>query len=301
MRKTFRFCTSLKKIELPEYVTDITEICLGSGLEEVTLPGSISAMKNAFQDCRYLNKVTFSNKIRKLQSAMFSNCDSLKTIELPLELDSIENSAFKSCGLRNLNIPSKTKYIGNYAFQDCEYLTKVSLNDSLEEIGNGAFEFTQLKEIIIPKNVKHINKYAFNGIKDIQKVICYATEVPIPNTSDGDLFSVYARWATLYVPNESIEAYKSSKYWNCFGNIKPIEEYETEINDLNYRDIHITSNGGVIHISGMANNTIVSTYSLSGNLIQTAKVENGDTYLKTDGHNVVILKIGNESMKMSVK
>lgn len=70
-----------------------------------------------------------------------------------------------------------------------------------------------MKSIQIPKNVKSIGFKAFANCSNITKIY---SDAVVPPTVASD-FPNYS--ATLYVPAESLEAYKTAEYWKNFINI----------------------------------------------------------------------------------
>lgn len=77
----FRNTYELKHINIPNTVTEIgTYAFKGSGLEELTIPEGVLAIKeNAFEDCPNLKKVTLSNSVFVWGEA-FTKCRNLKDV-----------------------------------------------------------------------------------------------------------------------------------------------------------------------------------------------------------------------------
>ena len=97
------------------------------------------------------------------------------------------------------------------AFYKCSALTNVTFgeNSQLTTIGNYAFNYcSKLTNIEIPSGVASIGQYAFSS--NLKVLICHAENVP---ETDGNAFGYYANM-TIYVPENSVEAYKSAVPWN---------------------------------------------------------------------------------------
>ena len=109
----------------------------------------------------------------------------------------------------------------SYMFLSCTNLTSVSLPNGITTIGYGAFnQCSKLKTIRIPSSVTEIEDYAF-GACSPSDVYCYAENPPSAEYSSFDNTSS-VRSATLHVPANAIDNYKSKSPWNRFRNIVPL-------------------------------------------------------------------------------
>ena len=114
----------------------------------------------------------------------------------------IGEMAFAYCSsLASIDIPNSVTTIGEQAFYDCTSLASVNIGESVTTIGDGAFLFCDA----------------------ITSVTCLAKECPVYDKDSWyDLFSVYDT-ATLYVPKQSIDAYKTTDPWSNFVNVVALE------------------------------------------------------------------------------
>lgn len=80
----FSGCASLKQVTLQDSVTSIGEWAFSSaGIEEITLSQKLNTIKrHAFYCCRSLKSVTIPQHVRRLEVAVFANCDSLTDVYL---------------------------------------------------------------------------------------------------------------------------------------------------------------------------------------------------------------------------
>lgn len=109
--------------------------------------------------------------------------------------------------------------IGGYAFQNCNNLISVSIPSTVIEIGPGAFGNSRhLTTITIPNSVATIGNRAFYNCTGLRMIHC---EVIEPIAIAAQTFQGCYN-AILYVPQESIDLYKSAQYWCRFSHI--IEE-----------------------------------------------------------------------------
>ena len=123
----------------------------------------------------------------------------IQKIAIESGIISVGYFAFYKCSsLTSLSVPATLKYIGLSAFEDCTSLTTLSLNEGLLIIEGSAFK----------------------NCKGITEVYCNAERVPKTNKTAFDGTPIES--ATLYVPANSVEAYKASRPWSEFKNIVAI-------------------------------------------------------------------------------
>ena len=228
----FNQCDKLTFVDIPSSVktigvgafnfcSSLTSITLKEGLEHIEW--------NAFEDCRSLENITFPNSLKTIGNYAFSN--TLWYKNHPNGAVYAGNVFYKYKG----DIPQNTSFvikegtvsISPYAFVKENYhedysLVSVSIPNSVKVIGEGVFyRCRALTSIVIPAGVTTIETLAFDYCKALKSVTCEAVNPPALSGSVF-LFTPIAD-ATLYVPAESIEAYKTATEWKDFGKILPIE------------------------------------------------------------------------------
>ena len=101
------------------------------------------------------------------------------------------------------------------AFCDCNGLTSVIIGDGVTSIGENAFSSCDnLTSVTIGKSVASIGAKAFNDNKKLTSVYCKPTTPP---TGGENMFSGYVTNYTIYVPTNSVEAYKEADYWSNYA------------------------------------------------------------------------------------
>ena len=144
---------------------------------------------------------------------------------------SIGFEAFIDCNsLTSVTIPEGVTEIGYSAFYGCLDLTSVTLPSSLTSIRDNAFSLTSLTSITLPSSLTYIGYSAFGGCDDLISITCKNTTPPIlPILSEYEYYETYNytfhhvdRSIPIYVPAESVEAYKNAEYWKEFTNIQAI-------------------------------------------------------------------------------
>ena len=145
---------------------------------------------------------------------------------------SIGDDAFFACsGLTSVTIPNSVTSIGMYAFASCSRLTSVTIGNSVESIGDEAFrDCSGLTSVTIGNGVTRIGIRAFRNCPELLDVYCYAKDVP--STESNAFEGSYPEYATLHVPDASIDSYKASAPWSSFSKIVALTEDETGIDEL---------------------------------------------------------------------
>ena len=191
-----------------------------SGLTSITIPNSVTSIGgNAFFYCSSLTSITIPNSVTSIGQSAFSRCTSLTSITIPNSVTSIGQSAFENCSsLTSITIPNSVTSIGNSAFYLCSSLTSITIPNSVTSIGFATFYYcSSLTSITIGSGVKNIDSYAFGNCPELTDVYCHA--VNVPSTNSDAFYNSYPQYATLHVPNESLQAYKERKPWSIFGTI----------------------------------------------------------------------------------
>ena len=218
----FSRCTSLTSITIPNSVTSIENyVFYGcSSLTSINIPNSVTSIgDNAFDSCTSLTSITIPNSVTSIGGGAFRGCSSLTAIIIPNSVTSIGGGAFRGCSsLTAIIIPNSVTSIENYVFYGCSSLTSITIPNSVTSIEMYAFDHcSSLTSITIPNGVTYIGDYAFRYCPELTDVYCYAVIVPQTYTDAFDGSKV--EYATLHVPDESLQAYKETEPWSNFGTI----------------------------------------------------------------------------------
>ncbi len=189
-------------------------------LTKVTLPNTLTEIGDfSFATCLELTDIEIPNKVTRIGNAAFLACFDLISVVIPNSVTEIGIDAFFCCGnLEKITIPNSVSKIQRRTFFYCSSLRCITISNSVTEIEYDAFRYcSSLIHINIPKSVKKIEDGAFYGCSNLKKIICESITPP-------DLtFANKTNKPTLYVPKESIKAYKKADGWRNFKNIKAIE------------------------------------------------------------------------------
>jgi hypothetical protein len=219
----------------------------------VTFLGTDTSSYNggAFYGCTNLVNITLPKSVKAIRNGSFMNCTSLRTIRGLENVEEIRNRAFYGCSQWNedVDFPSLTSLASttftnsgikgfsaaklssiassdNYnfgAFTNCDSLTKVSI-PMVADVGRVAFSLCDnLEEIELP-SATAIGVQAFYGCSKLKKIICRATTPPTLVAVSA--FSSTNSSLVIYVPDASLEAYKTATNWSSYASrIKGLSEY----------------------------------------------------------------------------
>ena len=204
----FYQCTSLTSINLPQSLkiisTDAFSSIKNALPEEINLPnledlGGGCFYQSAIKYVTNLGKIT---ELKKSNVGTFASCKSLISVVLPETLTSIIGDTFSECSeLISINIPDSLISMGNGVFYACTLLPKIDIPNSVTSIGGQAFEYCR-------------------GLKD---AIIRATTPP---TLGSAAFNSTHADLKIYVPDDSVEAYKAATNWSNYASkIHPLSEY----------------------------------------------------------------------------
>lgn len=101
--------------------------------------------------------------------------------------------------------------IGEYAFSDCYGLTSITIPNSVTNIGELAFAYC-------------------NGLNSV------TSQAAVPPVANENTFTNYS--IPLYVPDESLNDYKTTLPWSMFGTILPLPS-ETKIENTTMQETEV--------------------------------------------------------------
>jgi hypothetical protein len=177
-----------------------------------TIPNSVKHISvGAFMDCTRLTSITIPNSVTSIGDGAFFLCTSLTSINVNednLTYSSIDGVLFNKAKDALLKYPSGkqdtyiipdgvTIIVWN-AFSDCAGLTSVT----------------------IPKSVTSVEGSAFNMCGNLTSII---VQNPTPPETGYGTFIDIGLSPCIYVPKNSIDAYRAADDWDDFGCIKDIE------------------------------------------------------------------------------
>ena len=200
----------------------------GVGVLSEKIP-TITTLGVLFKDNKKIKSFDDMDKLFNLNSIgnNFAINSSLASVVFPSSLKFIGNSAFSGTPLvGEINLPN-LESLGNSAFRGTKITKVVSLGKItiLEGIlSNGTFyNCVNLVEVTLPDTLTTIGAHDFYGCSSLVSVVLQAET---PTTLGGEAFSKTHADLKIYVPDASVEAYKTATNWSTYANrIHPLSEY----------------------------------------------------------------------------
>ena len=206
----------------------------GEEVKEVTFPEGMKEIKLCvLLGCESVERIHVPEGVEVIQPMAFAYCKNLVSIDLPSTLQRINASSNSGYGtfdfcesLEEIRVREGNAYYDSR--EDCNAIIWTETNtleiggnstvipSSVTEIFHRAFYGrTKLTSIFIPSNVVSFGYKSFGECSSLKDFYYDAKEIPT-----GDPFSdTPIENATLHVPENMIEAFRTTAPWSGFGNI----------------------------------------------------------------------------------
>lgn len=259
----FYNCSGLKTINLPNSITKIESSAFKncSSLTTIYIPNSVTTIEGyVFRDCSSLSNVTIGKGVSSIGERAFYNCtnikdlkwnaincsetgmsncpgvhDNIEYVTIGPEVEVLPNNFVTQSKIKQVTIPNSVTTINRGLFSHCTELKKVIWNAENTPTPNIDYQpfiyCNSLSQIIIGKDVKAIGDrifYMVDSYNHVDTVMCLSSVPPIISVycfySSNNSHKTYNN-ATLYVPEESLDAYRTAEGWKEFVHIAAIERY----------------------------------------------------------------------------
>ena len=201
-------------------------------LSTVILPDDITEISNsAFYNNRALTLSKLPNNLKTIGQSAFYNCLVMPLKELPNSITTIGNEAFRACRLIELDkLPDNLTTVADSVFYECYALNLKSLPSKITSIGTQAFRGNAMERLDILSTVlTTIKDYPFYDCNNLKTIIFRTTTPPTITTKTFKYCPIdYSpSSAFIYVPDESIDTYKTATNWSVYASqIKGLSELE---------------------------------------------------------------------------
>ena len=319
-KSCFQGCSGLTSITIPSSVTSLGKSCFAEclGLKSITIPSSVSSLgESCFLGCSGLTSITIPSSVTTLGSGCFSRCSGLTSINIPSSVTSLGSCCFEECSKLEKatfqgKLPQNTINCG--LLSTCIFYVPKAYYQNYKDALGSKYSYIYPSKDDESGEDKPVEQCSVPFVSYADGKLTFACSTPNAEyhytITDSDIASdaycqdgivkLYAAYnISAYA---TADGYKASDkatatlYWveaNLNNNT-------TNINQTATRGIIVTSNDGIVTLSGLNNSEIVRFYTVDGKQIGTAKAING-TASQAVSESIVIAKIGNQTIKIAVK
>lgn len=209
----------------------------------LTVPEGVTSLLRSFYGFKSLTQITLPESLKEIGDQSFCNCEKLTEVTIPAKVTKM-GSAFMNCkALKKVTfLGDSIRELGNYTFYYCD-LDTITLSPVLESMGNSTFSNnTKLTGITLPATLKKMGYMVFSGCSGLKSIVSYAVEPPVCGSM---VFDDVDTSIPVYVPQNSVEAYKAANEWNNFTNyqvessaVEAIEEEDSNNTKVEYFNLN---------------------------------------------------------------
>lgn len=195
-------------------------------LHSITLPNSIMLIESSgeiFRDCPNFEYIYGRYASEDNKSVVINNCLFCGSTNAML--------AFAGKGVKEYTTSKEVNWLGDQLFSYQRDLEKLTISDNVYYIGNYCFAYSpNLKSITLPANLKTFRYDPFIGSDNLE-TIYFRSPIPPKFEVGGIEQSQYSN-LTIYVPEQSLQAYLNDANW------KPLHKY---MKGYKYDDLYYIS------------------------------------------------------------
>ena len=198
----FRECTNLASVTISDTVTSIGQYAFRqTSLTEVIIPDSVSgALRNyQFYLCTKLRNVTIGSGITGIGSDTFGQCRVSGTVTI------------KSNAITSASYTSSSNLSDRFTDKPTKYIFSDEVTTIASSLLYGGSAVTDIE---IGSGITSIGASAFRNCSSLTTLTLRATTPP--SLATGVFLGTDI--TTIYVPADSVEAYKAKSNWNTFAS-----------------------------------------------------------------------------------
>lgn len=225
--RAFEDCSNLKVIQLPKSVTDIGKYAFRfcTSLSRAEIRGTLTSCGELAFACQnleyFVGPNAFGSKSDYLvigdKIVAFAPKDQTE-VDIPSGITSIGPMAFGGCTeVTSIAVPEGVTHLDAAAFVNCIRLSSVMLPQSLTTVGDELFSGCfELEKVTFLSDVTSIGINIFDRCYALREAHFHSMTPPVRSGAFATGLSPDFR---IYVPNASLEAYKTADKWSDDADI----------------------------------------------------------------------------------
>ncbi len=317
----FTWCTILRSVNIPSSVTSLGKGCFSncSRLTSVNIPSSVTSLENScFQYCSSLISVNIPSSVTSLRDYCFYKCSSLTSVNIQSPSIELGKECFASTGIDEFTIMAPTppslyasKYNSDgYCFKDCIIdkaqlmVPKGSVDSYKAAEGWNKFGYIlpiggsgQPGKCETPRISYASGKLQFDSSTPGAE---YHYTIKVSDACTDALTKGNVSLAACYDIScyATADGYTVSKtstarlYWISANMATDGIAPATQM-----RGVVVSTEGGIVTLSGLKENERVEFYSVSGMKLGETRALNGQASISAPD-DMIIARIGNQAIKV---
>ena len=202
----FLGCTGLTRVN----ITDLAAWCriwFGNGVDYLYGSNPLEYAHHLYLNDSEITDLVIPNTIKYMNENCFSGCSGLKSVTIPNSVSGIHENAFYNCSnITDLTIGNSVHYLGADVFYGCRGLTSIKCHGKVPVIAQSGQKKLTASTYNLDKG-RYGEDYGSFQSDTIFEACVYQN-------------------ATLYVPIESVEAYRAADGWRHFKNIVGFYDFD---------------------------------------------------------------------------
>ncbi len=224
--EAFCGCRNLTSVRIPRGVVSIGYYAFrdNESLQDIVIPAGVTSIDSfAFQNCTGLGYLDIPDSVESLGDNLIVYCSNISKFSgkyasddaLCLVIGGVLKS-YAPAGKSDYVLPADVVAVGSYSFKYCNKLKEITIHDDVKSVGYQAFcGCESLETAVVGSGVISVEANAFQSCVNLTKI--YFKSIT-PPTGAVLMFDDIAPTAKIYVPKESVEAYKNSEYWSIHAD-----------------------------------------------------------------------------------
>lgn len=333
----FEGCNNLTSVTIPSSVTSLGKWCFYScdNLTSVTIPSSVKSLgEKCFRGCNSLTSVTIPSSVTSLGNYCFSGCKSLTSITIPSSVTSLGERCFQYCKkLYSVNIQSPKITLGSTCFASTIITDFTIMATTPPTISDDCFDGCSIDKAKLMVRKASVSSYqsaavwkSFGTIVSVDgEEVASECEKPSINYVSGKLkFGCQTPGAeyhyTLKAADDCTESLTKDEVSlaaryniSCFATADGYTRSKTATAKLYWisanietdgiapatqmRGVVVSTEGGIVTLSGLKENERVTFYNVSGIKLSETRAMNGQASISASD-DIIIARIGSQSIKV---
>ena len=223
------YMTQIDEISFPKLMKISSTSCFQySNIKKVKNLGNIKELpNNTFAFCKELTEVTLPKRLETIGNSVFLQSDALEFVNrFPISVRSIGNMAFRPTVGKSWNVKldicelPNLMQLGEISLENIQFSRIINLG-KITILNFATFvNCNWIEELILPYTIVSLAERVFDTTSPMNVVRCYSLAPPTITSSS------FKNIGIIYVPDESIEAYKTAANWSTWeSRIFPISDY----------------------------------------------------------------------------